>query len=90
MQRMRFLLLILMISLATGCVSYSPKPEIIEKKVYITVPLELPQKEEVPIVSGKDLECLGSDVKFKLRGRDAVLKNYISDLEAIIISTQGK
>lgn len=70
-----------------GCAS---NPQIIERKIYVTVPLELPKKPELVKVPADSLECIDDSVRWDLLKRDVAIKNYISELETIIKSTQNK
>lgn len=75
---------LLIFLLLTGCVS---KP--VERTVYITTPLELPSKPELPKMSSDSLSCVSDETKWTLLKRDVLLKNYISELETIIKSTKN-
>lgn len=78
-----FLLTTISLMMISGCVQ-QPK----EKIVYLPVPLELPSKKEVPKISSSSLSCLDESTKATLLKRDKTIKAYISELEAIILSTK--
>lgn len=71
--------------LLTGCANKPP----VERTVYITTPLELPVKPELPKMNSDSLACVSDDTKWTLLKRDVLLKNYISELENIIKSTKN-
>ena len=73
------------ICLSLGC-SVKEPPRVI----YVTTPLSLPAKPELPRMKSNELECIADSSKWTLLKRDVILKNYISELETIIQSTQGK
>jgi hypothetical protein len=73
------------VSLLLGC--STPKKEE-PRVVYISVPLTLPEKPELPKIASDSLYCASDDVKWALLKRDVAIKNYISELETIIKSTQ--
>lgn len=75
--------LLFILSSCTISVPQEPK----EKMVYITTPLPLPAKPELPKMSSDALQCISDESKWTLLKRDVLLKNYISDLETIILST---
>lgn len=56
--------------------------------VYVSTPLPLPLKPAIPKIKGKDLSCLSPTTQWELKNRDTILKDYISELETIIKSTQ--
>ena len=56
--------------------------------VYVAVPLQLPPKPEIPKIKGKDMKCLTPTTQWELKNRDTIMKDYISELETIIKSTQ--
>lgn len=56
--------------------------------VYVSVPLPLPPKPEIPKIKGKDMKCLTPTVQWELKNRDTIMKEYISELETIIKSTK--
>lgn len=56
--------------------------------VYVSTPLPLPPKPEIPKIKGKDLKCLTPTTQWELKNRDTIIKEYISELETIIRSTQ--
>lgn len=68
-----------------GC-STQPKEQ--PRVVYVTTPLTLPQKPELVKIQSDSLSCVSDDVKWALLKRDVAIKNYISELETIIRSTQ--
>jgi hypothetical protein len=81
---MRLLTPIIILLFITACSTQAPK----EKIIYITTPLTLPEKPELPKMSSDALQCISDESKWSLLKRDVLLKNYISDLETIIKSTQ--
>ena len=70
-----------------GCAN---NPQIIERKIYVTVPLTLPKKPELVKVAADSLECVDDATKWALLKRDVEIKNYISELETLIKSTNSK
>ena len=89
MRNLKSLTIVLITSLTiSGCVGYTPAPEPIVKKIYVTTPLQLPEKPSWPKVAGSDVMCLSVEAKQKILARDTAIKNYISDLETVIESTQ--
>lgn len=68
--------------LLVGCAT---KP--VERTVYVTTPLELPVKPELPKMNSDSLACVSDEIKWALLKRDVLIKNYISELETIIKST---
>lgn len=77
-----FLLIVLV-----GC--SSPKKEE-PRIVYVSIPLTLPTKPELVKIPSDSLHCVSDDVKWSLLKRDIAIKNYISELETTILSTQKK
>lgn len=73
-------------AIISGCSATPPKT--IERTVYLAVPINLPNKPEIPKVPGKELACLSQEAKQKLLERDKIIKGYISDLETTIVATQ--
>ena len=55
--------------------------------VYVSTPLPLPPKPEIPKIKGSDMKCLTPTVQWELKNRDTIMKDYISELETIIKST---
>lgn len=70
--------------LLTGCATKQTE----QRVVYVSTPLSLPDKPELPRMSSDSLSCVSDDVKWALLKRDVIIKNYISELETIIKSTQ--
>jgi len=54
---------------------------------YILVPLPLPPKPSIPLVTDKELSCLIDDVYKRVAHRDLLCKQYSERLEAIIRTT---
>ena len=63
------------ILLMTGCSSF------------ISVPLPLPVKPDLPKIQSSELECLSQDAYDKLLKRDILRENYEDKLRSIIQST---
>lgn len=82
---MRIILFTFMLLFLNGCTITTGKP--IEKTVYVTAPLPLPNKPELPRMSSDALQCISDESKWALLKRDVLLKDYISQLETIIKST---
>jgi hypothetical protein len=80
-------LIILSFVLLSGCSLLAEKPAA-EKVVYVTAPLQLPERPILPSWKGSDMECLSPEMKVKLRERDLGRKQYCEKLEVIIKSTQ--
>lgn len=68
----------------TGCATKPPE----QRVVYVSTPLQLPTKPELPRMSSDSLSCVSDETKWALLKRDVIIKNYISELETIIKSTQ--
>lgn len=81
------LLLILLTIFISACTITTGKP--IEKTVYVTTPLSLPARPELPRMSSDALQCISEESKWALLKRDVLLKDYISQLETIINSTHS-
>lgn len=62
-----------------GCASPPP--------AYVTAPLPLPPKPELPVVHGAELQCLSADAYTRLANRDRILRHYVEQLRAVIRST---
>ena len=73
--------------LLSGCAN---NPQIIERKIYVTVPLTLPKKPDLIKIPADSLNCVDDSTQWALLKRDVAIKNYISDLEDIIKSTHSK
>lgn len=84
----QIILMMTFLAITSGC-SITP-PKTIERTVYVAIPINLPNKPEIPKVPGKELSCLSNETKQKLLERDKVIKTYISDLETTIVTTQKK
>jgi len=54
---------------------------------YISVPLPLPQKPDMPSYTDTDLACLPDAVYYRVAWRDLAHKHYEKRLEAVIKST---
>lgn len=80
--------LILIISLTTSGCAYNASPKVVEKVSYVSTPLALPYKPDFPNIKSDSMKCLDDDTKNALIKRDTIMKNYISDLETVITSTQ--
>lgn len=80
-----------MISNLAGCsnTKYEPitRTEYVDRPIYVSVPLVKPIKPEIPKIPGRDLTCISEETKQLLLKRDAIMKNYIADLETVINST---
>lgn len=77
-------IVILIMSLAiNGCT----KEVVKEKPVYISIPVNLPSKPDIPKISAKSLSCLNDAQIDDLIKRDLIIKAYIADLEATIEAT---
>lgn len=72
-----------------GCTINATEPTT-PKIVYVTTPLPIPKKPQLPKVSSSDLECVPEDTKQKLLQRDILIKNYVSDLETAVFSTHSE
>jgi len=80
-------LILIALLFLTGC-SVNVEKKDPQKVVYVSTPLQLPTKPQYPKVKGNDLDCLSDPTKRELLNRDIVMKNYIGDLETVILSTQ--
>lgn len=54
---------------------------------YVTTPLPLPPRPELPSVSGEQLQCLSDEAYTALANRDRQRREYAELLESIIQST---
>lgn len=86
---MRYLFLAPII-LISGCSLLQPAPErpAVEKVVYVTTPLSLPERPILPTWKGSDMICLTPEMAVKVRERDLLRKQYAEKLETIIKATQ--
>jgi hypothetical protein len=64
------------------------EPTVIKEKVYVQTPLPLPIRPVWPKIKGSDMRCLSPTTQWELKNRDTMMKEYISQLEEIIKSTQ--
>lgn len=87
MTRLGKLAAITFLGFLTGCTA---NQKIVERKVYVSVPLSLPAKPELPRVRSDSLTCVDDETKWALLKRDVAIKNYISELETIIESTNKR
>lgn len=87
MMRLGKLAAILILGILTGCTA---NEKIVERKVYLSVPLSLPAKPELVRVRSDSLACVDDETKWALLKRDVAIKNYISELETIIESTNKR
>jgi hypothetical protein len=76
---------ILCISFLIGCASVKKEQP---RVVYVTTPLSLPARPELPKIPSDSLYCVSDETKWALLKRDVAIKNYISELETIINSTK--
>ena len=77
--------------LLSGCSMFDSKPPTaVEKLVYVTVPLTLPERPTLPTFGGKDITCISPEIKQKLLDRDRIRSEYAKELEIIILSTTKK
>lgn len=82
---MKKLIAVLITSLViSGC---TPKEVVKEKLVYVAIPVNLPQKPNIPKIPAESLSCLTDDQINSLIKRDTIIKSYIADLEANIEAT---
>ncbi|KMQ75342.1 hypothetical protein [Marinobacter subterrani] len=68
-----------LVVLLTGCTT--PAIE------YVTTPLPVPPRPELPSVSGEQLQCLSDETYTALVNRDRQRRDYAELLESIIQST---
>jgi len=54
---------------------------------YVTTPLPLPPRPELPAISGEQLQCLSDETYSAIVKRDRGRREYAETLEAIIQST---
>jgi len=87
MMRLGKLAAIAFLGFLTGCTA---NQKIVERKVYVSVPLSLPARPELPRVRSDSLTCVDDETKWALLKRDVAIKNYISELETIIESTNKR
>lgn len=81
--------IILLSLFLTGC-SLFQKSDNLEKIVYVTTPLYVPERPVLPTWTGDDMSCLSEEMKDKIRDRDQMRKFYAEQLEVIINSTHTK
>ena len=55
---------------------------------YVTAPLTLPVKPVLPAVSADEIACLSDEAVWKLVERQRLRREYVEELEVIILSTQ--
>lgn len=55
--------------------------------VYITQPLPLPDRPDLPTLKASDLQCLTDSAYHRLVTRDILLRQYSEQCEAVIKST---
>ena len=77
-------MMMVMVTAINGCAEQPKKIEY----VYVSVPLNKPEKPPFPKVKGTDLACLSDDTKSLLLKRDEVIKSYMYSLEATIDATK--
>lgn len=88
MQKQMLMLMIHSLVLTgSGCSLIPKEKPPVEKIIYVTNPLPLPNRPILPTWSGKDMECLTPDIKQKVRERDTSRREYAESLETIIKST---
>ncbi len=85
MMRLGKLAAIVILGFLSGC---TVNEKLVERKVYVSVPLSLPVKPELPQIRSDSLTCVDDQTKWILLKRDVIIKNYISDLESVINSTK--
>lgn len=83
------LLGLLPVFLLISCAQVKEAPQT-ERVVYVSTPLFLPERPQLPKMRSDALSCISDDSKWTLLKRDVILKEYISELETIITSTQIK
>lgn len=54
---------------------------------YVTAPLPMPPRPELPSLSGEQLQCLSDEAYRDLVRRDQMRREYAEQLEAVIRST---
>lgn len=84
---MKRIAILFLTTIIAGCSLISKQDDKV-RAVYITTPLYLPDRPELPTWSGEDMECLSEEMKDKIRERDLSRKHYAEQLETIIKSTQ--
>lgn len=62
-------------SLAAGCVTHT---------VHKPVELPVPDRPNLPAISGDNLQCLASETYIALANRQALLTHYAEQLEAVL------
>jgi hypothetical protein len=55
--------------------------------VYVTQPLPLPDRPDLPTLQASELQCLTDDAYSRLVTRDLLLRQYGEQCEAVIKST---
>jgi hypothetical protein len=76
MQMSKKLLLIVTILVISGCATQ-----------YVSAPLPLPPKPDLPALTDSELACLSNAVYHRVAKRDLAHKHYQQRLEAVIRST---
>ena len=68
----------------------APAPKLVEKIVYVPIPLtlQLPTKPKLSTITSHEVKCLSKGTKQKIIDRDKLRADYIEQLELIITSTE--
>ncbi len=80
-------LIVSILLLLSGCSLIQTQPPI-EKIIYKTTPLVLPDRPTLPTFTYEDIKCVDEETITKIADRDLARKEYIEKLETIIKSTQ--
>jgi hypothetical protein len=70
---------LLLAALLAGCAA----PEM----RYVSVPLDCPERPELPTVSAEELDCLTPEAHARLVWRETLRRQYAEELEALCWST---
>lgn len=57
---------------------------------YVTAPLPMPPRPELPAIPGEALQCLAEEDYRAVVQRDRLRREYAEQLEAVIESTHGE
>lgn len=57
---------------------------------YVTAPLPLPPRPELPTLTGNQLQCLSDEAYKAIVRRDRLRREYAEQLEAVIRSTHAE
>ncbi len=74
----------------TGCSLFEPQVKEVDKLIYVTTPLPIPERPVLPTLTSSEMKCLSPQALDKLKQREILRKQYAEELEVIIRSTHVK